>query len=273
LREFNPDTDQGVIDTSNLYKTLWESAGFYSNTRQACATIPEQAITPPFNFSNPSTTYTCAFNRQAADGYHFGGAVKELDGSGNVLPIASSAAADAAVKHGVFGFVWTGDHEEYGSMQAVYDESSKDLSLDIATWVDYDVGDDYCYRNDIDGNTETHRFSFRSAKGTLSTANFSVVGHGYSEGVGQHFLLQVSSSSLPGPKYFCIGAEDGEAELMAMDAAGSDDVPAACADFADEVAALTHFTAADLACESADFNTGVANGMVVEGTIFLNYTP
>lgn len=250
LRDFNPDTDQGVIDTSNLYKTMWESRGFFANTKTQCQTITDKVIAPPFDFGNEATSYGCAFN----DG-DFGGAYKETD-----------------AKYGLFGFLWNdGTHSEYGTLQGNFNEASNDLSLDIAVWVDYATENDYCYRNDIDGNADTHLFTFRSIKGNNVPDNFflSLVGKGYSQGSGKYFLLKATTSGSSN-RYYCIGADDGEEELRAMDASGSEAVDANCAEFQSDVDALTLFTTGDLACESSDFNPG-GTGEAAEGTVLLDF--
>lgn len=277
LREFNPDTDQGVIDTSNLYKTMWEARNFFSNTKSQCTAITEQTITPPFDFGNDATTYTCAYNEDAANGYDFGGAYKELDANGAVIPAteASRTATDAAVKYGLFGFVWvdsTNPHNEYGTLQGVLNTTTNDLSLDIAVWVDYTDQNDYCYRNDIEGNTDTHAFTFRSMKGNKveGSSYTSIVGKGVSQGEGEYFLLKLFNNEFPAGKYYCIAATDGEAELQAMEAAGFNEPDANCAEYQTDVDAMTPFTTDNLACAEIDFNPG-GTGTAAQGTIFLNY--
>ncbi|MBI2335284.1 MAG: hypothetical protein HYU97_00760 [Deltaproteobacteria bacterium] len=274
LRTFNPDTDNGVIDTSNLYKSMWEAKNFFTNAKSNCQAITEQTITPPFNFENTATTYNCAYNEDTDGGYDFGGALKELDANGNIVEITSASRNDttAAIKYGVFGFVWVdSNHNEYGTLQAILDTLTDDLSVDIALWVDYDGANDYCYRNDINGNTSTHLFTFRSIKGNkvADSAYISIIGKGYSQGTGNYFLVKITNNDLTG-KYYCIGAEDGETELRAMSAEGSDTVDANCAPYQSDVDAITPFTTEDLACETSDFNPG-GTGTASEGTIFLNY--
>lgn len=279
LREFDPETDQGVVDTSNLYKTMWEGRNFLGNTRTACSTITEQVIAPPFDFGNPETTYNCAHNTEADDGYDIGGAIKDLDADGNIIVSSDEgeeeeegeeSEIEAAAKYGIFGFVWPGDHNEYGVLQGSFDSATDALLVDIAVWVDYADQADYCYRNDIDGDTETHLFTFRSIVGTIEPESInSIVGKGVSQGEGEHFLLKIASTGNEA-KYYCIGADDGETELMAMDAEGSDTVDPNCADYQADVDALTMFTADDLACQTSDFNPG-GTGTAAEGTIFLNF--
>ncbi len=257
FRQFDPATDSGVIDTSNIFKTTWEGRNFFSNTESNCIAITEQTIAPPFDFGNAATAYDCAFNEEPADGYDFGGAVRK---------------SDTAVKYGLFGFLWpNADHNEYGVMQAVMNTTTSDLDLDIAVWVNYEGEGDYCYRNDITGNTETHAFALRSMKGNkvAGSSFLSVVAGGFSEGTGKYFLAKITTNDLNG-KYYCIAAGDGEAELRAMDAAGSDTVDLNCAEYQAAVDALTPLTTADLACASSDFNPG-GTGTAAEGTIFLNY--
>lgn len=277
LRDFDPNTDQGVIDTSNLLKTLYETNNFYPHTKSSCSAITEQVIVPPFNFGNVSTTYNCAFNEDASNGYDFGGAFKELDETGNILAITEERrnTTSAIFKYALFGFVWVdsnNNHFEYGVLQAFLDALNKQLSIDIAVWVDYVGENDYCYRNDIDGNPETHEFMIRSIKGnkTPGSSYTSIVGKGFSQGAGKYFLLKVASSSLSTNRYYCVGADDGEAELATMDPNGSDSVDPNCAEYQAIVDSLTLFTTDHLACRSSDFNPG-GTGMAAEGTIFLNF--
>lgn len=272
LRTFNPETDQGVIDTSNLHKTLWESSGFLSNARGSCATIAEQVIIPPFDFGNLPTTYTCAFNQEGDDGYDFGGALKGLDGNGDPIADLSDGSIDVRNWYGLFGFVWAGDHFEYGVVQESYDKASADISVDIAVWVDYDGQQDYCYRNDIDGNATAHTFTLRSIKGNKVPQSdyVSFVGAGNSEGEGNYYLIKAAHSGGLENRYFCLRTDDGEEELLAIDPDGSDTVPVDCLAFETAVNATNPLTPADLACQSSDFNPG-GTGLAAEGTIFLDY--
>lgn len=296
LQEFNPDTDQGVIDTSNLYKTMWESRNFVANAKASCEAITAQAILPPFDFGNDPVEYDCAHNDIGTEsGYDNGVAIMELDADGNPIEIAEGASADesigegegdgedetapsddpaaapsAVVQRGVMGFIWVDpSHYEYGSLQAELDASTDDLSLDIAIWVDYDGESDYCYRNDIDGNAQTHAFTIRSAKGNLSAISMSAVGKGTSQGEGNHFLIKMVEGPVA-DRYFCIGAEDGEDELRAMDPEGSETVPEECQALQDEVDAMVPLVLGDLLCESTDLNPG-GTGVAAEGTIFLDF--
>lgn len=273
LREFDPDTDQEVIDTSNLFKTMYEAKNYMGSTRSECTAITEQAITPPFDFGNAAVTYNCAYNKEAENGYDIGGAMKDVDANGDVIAMTAEQkeTKSATAKYGLFGFVWPGDHNEYGVLQGFYDAATSALSVDIAVWVDYAGNNDFCYRNDIDGNAATHLFTFRSMKGNLVEGSdyLSIVGKGISQGAGNYFLIKMTNNDITG-KYYCIGADDGETELMAMEVEGSDTVPENCAAYQADVDAMTMFTTADLACQSSDFNPD-GTGTAAEGTIFLDF--
>jgi len=175
----------------------------------------------------------------------------------------SEEVDDAVVKQALVGFVWNdGSHEELGVMEGSYNEVSHVLALDIAVWVDYEGENDYCYRNEIEGNTETHAFTMRSAKGNLTDTTFSAVGKGVAEGEGAHFLVKMNDA------YFCIAGTDGEVELRAMDAEGSATAPEDCEEYQADVDAMELLGVDDLACESSDLNPG-GEGEAEEGTIFL----
>ncbi len=289
FQDFDNEIHQGVIDTSNLEKTMWESRNFFENTKNNCDSIVDQIIEPPFDFGNEGQEYNCAYNLEAEDGYHVGGAIMELDADGNPIENSGSSRSsesevservarresdvveeeeeeesdDAVVKQALVGFVWNdGTHEELGVMEGILDTSTNELSLDIAVWVDYEGENDYCYRNEIEGNTETHAFSMRSAKGNLTHTTFSAVGKGVAEGDDAHFLVKIDDA------YFCIGAEDGETELRAMDLDGIDPAETECAEYQDDVDAMEPLGIEDLACESSDLNPG-GEGEAEEGTIFL----
>lgn len=277
FREFNSATDQGVIDTSNLYKTMWESRSFMGRIGAECQSISEQVIAPPFDFGNGDVTYNCAMNDiDPPDGYDLGGALKQLDEDGNIIAPADYETATVGAQFGTVGFVWVDDavssaHYEYGSLEGGYNLLSDDLSVDIAVWVDYTAENDYCYRNDIDGNANTHAFTMRSVKGnTVEGSSFlSVVGKGVSEGEGEYFLLKVTTNDLDG-KYFCIAATDGEAELQLLDPEGSETVDDNCAVYAADVDALVAFTTDNLLCSSTDLNPG-GTGTASEGTVYLGF--
>lgn len=277
LRDFNPETDNGVIDTSNLYKTMWESKNFVSSAKWRCGSIVEQVISPPFDFGNEDASFNCAYNDVGReDGYDFGGAMKEVDANGVMIEPIDYFKTSYVEQQGLFGFVWVdlaraNPHYEYGSLEGSVNTETGDLSVDIAVWVDYDDVDDYCYRNDIDGNSETNEFTLRSAKGNGSgnSQAYSVVGKGISKGEGNYMLFKVNHDGTTG-KYFCIGAEEGEAELKAREEqTGSDTVDANCAEYADAVNDMEHLTADDLLCDSADLNPDGPDD--IRGTIYLNF--
>ena len=267
FRRFNDPEDQGVIDTSNFHKIGLEVNNFSSRTAESCSAISEQIITPPFNFGNGQVSYDCAFNKEASSGYNFGGAIKEV------------YEDDVHVSfYGVYGFVWVDTpkddskgHLEFGSAQVSVNNLTDDQSVDFAMWVDYEGGSDYCYRNDIDGNTKTNIFTIRSIKGSLdeNMAYISIVGKGRSGGVGHYMLLKVRADNVY-DKYFCIKANSGEDDLRAMDPLGSRVVPEKCAEYQEDVDSMIPFTTDDLACESSDFNPG-GIGVASEGTIYLNF--
>ncbi|MBT3181781.1 MAG: hypothetical protein HN337_04635 [Deltaproteobacteria bacterium] len=263
LQDFDPDTDQGVIDTSNLYKTMWEGRGMMANAISGCEPIEEQIIYSPFDYGKEVVAYNCAVNDEPESGYDRGSAVKMLDSDGTIIEMTDESIreSDVAEKHGLFGFVWVDSgesaHQEYGVIQGGYNEIIDELEMDIAVWVDYDGDRDYCYRNELVGSIESHEFTFRSVKGSLAedTTMLSIVGQGVSRGEGNHFLLKASTESIEG-KYYCISATDGEDELMLMDAEGSDTVDEDCTEFADAVDALEPMTRDDLLCDESQLSGG-----------------
>ena len=297
FRDFDNATDQGVRDTSNIHKTMWEANNFYTNTKTACDPITKQIITSPFNFGNVDEEYNCAINKDVDDGYDFGGAIREVDIAGNDVIQGSQSTTSVEIElsasYGLFGFIWvdaiaedpvlqsldlessieglTYNHLEYGVLQESLDEVTRDLSIDLAVWVDYDGDDDYCYRNSIRGNTETHEFTVRAMKGSLAAGatKISIVGKGISEGVGNYFLFKAIGDD-DVATYFCIKATDGESELKLMDLNGSAAVDVNCAVYQADVDALGPFELTDLLCASSDLNPG-GTGIAAEGSIYLEF--
>ena len=120
--------------------------------------------------------------------------------------------------------------DEYGVIEGNFNETTKDILVDLAAYCDYPSDADYSQRLYISGNATTHTFTLKSMKYNSGTGGYmlSLVGYGVSKGEGQKFLFKVQDSdNALTPKYFCFDADATEAELEAMVAqTGSDTAPA-----------------------------------------------
>lgn len=268
FREYINSRDEGDIGLDNIYKVLYQTGSFYSEAEGMCTPsegagesvnkatsfiTEETAIDSPFDFGN-AETYTCAIND--ADGRH-GYAIKEVGGT----------------KYGLLSWqVLNYDNnnsDEKGVLQGSYNETTGALDLDMAVYVNYVDQGDYSLRTEIIGNAQTHQFSLRLMKYNSEQGAYwiSLVGYGISQGAGNYFLFKVSDQSGVTDKYYCYAADADETTLQAADDAGSDTAPENCADYQDEVGALTAFASTDLPTQDSNFNTGNAQ----EGTIYLNH--
>ncbi len=257
LRSYTYPGDEGIVDMSNLYKTLHTAGSYYSNAEQTCTPINLQEIIAPYDFGMREQ-YNCAGNEDKVDGYGRGYAIRR----------------EGSKKHGIISFEWDVDNKSLGVLQGRYDESSGDLYLNLVYFVDYPSQADYCVRHEVSGNDRTNFFKIRSMKYSPEQSAISMVGKGYSRGSGNFFLFRLTNSFEEtisvNNKYFCFPASTHKNNLQAADSNGSSTVDADCADYQDAVDSMTLFEidGSEMACSTDVFNSGRDNA----GTIKVNYS-
>jgi hypothetical protein len=251
LREYVNERDEGTIGLDNIYKLLYQAGSFYGEAASGCNAITATSISSPFDFG-VSETYDCAINETT---FRHGSAIREgADGTKNALLAWQVLNNDGH------------DSDEKGVLQGSSNPTTGDLSLHLATYVNYTAKNDFSLRTEIAGNDQTHHFTLRTMKYTQDGYWITTTGSGISQGAGQFFLFKVSDQSGISGRYYCFPADANEETLQAADDAGSATVPADCAVYEEVVNALVPFQSSDLPTSDANFNTGNAK----EGTIYLN---
>lgn len=245
LRDYTYPDDEGVVDMSNLYKVLWEASMRLDEAPGRCAavTLATDADLSPF-----------AFDDLLGHSYALG--MSEEEG-GYGTSIAYAQAGDE--RRMLTSYKWAPDAAQQvtiGVIQARHDTTSGDVGIRFAQAVRYppgstmggESGGGFAIRARIDGNSGTHAFELKMAiNGT------SIVGKGVSRGAGNWFLFR------SGDAYYCIPAEAGEADLMAVVPTDLAGVPAEGAAYKDAVAAMEPY---DVGTDLPDIGLGDFNGGV-----------
>jgi len=264
LREYVNSRDTGVIDRANLYRLLYDVESLFSAmTGQVVPLAAPKVIKPPFDFGN-NVTYSAAVNNETEK-------------------MAAAMTQEGSVTKGIVTWIWTDGtdgHQEYGVLEAVMDQSTKDLTVDFVFSVDYTPADtlcDYNNRTRISGNATTHTFQFVQTIGGSSESGplTQLVGKGISRGAGNSFLFKAQNRNSDGfssPRYLVLSAEATEATLQNFNVSAeaySDPaaLPASVADYQAYVSATPFWAFADLMVDLAALNAGTAKA----GTIYLNY--
>ncbi|MBN3033851.1 MAG: hypothetical protein JW873_07140 [Candidatus Saganbacteria bacterium] len=263
LREYVNSRDGGTIDRANLYRLLYDVETLFSAmTHQVVALPSAEVIAPPFDFGN-NLAYSAALNNETEK-------------------MAAAMTQEGNVTKGIVSWIWTESsdgHKEYGVLEAVMDQSTKDITVDFVFSVDYTPGDttcDYNNRTHISGNSDTHAFQFVQTLGNTGEAVTQLVGKGVSRGAGNYFLFKVQSSNGDGfgsPLYVVLSAEADEATLKNFDVSAeayssAASLPASVASYVNYVENTPFFAWSDLLVDLNDLNRGITGK---QGTIYLNY--
>lgn len=264
LREYLHPQEDGTIDRANIYRLLYDVENLFSNmTTEVVALATPGIIDPPFDFGN-NVSYEAAINNTS------GKRAAAMVTSGNVTK-------------GIVTWIWADlndpNHNEYGVLEAVFNNTTKDLTVDFIFSVDYNASDTatvYNNRTHISGNSATHAFEFIQTIGgsTASSNLMQIVGKGVSQGVGENFLLKVKSNYNDGfntPLYVVVSSEANEDTLRTFTTAEAytspPTLPAVVASYKNYVENTAFFEFADLLVNLQNLNAGNAKA----GTIYLNY--
>lgn len=256
LREFDPAIHEGVLDRSNLYKLLYDVGNLIPVYPKALEN--PLAVESPFDFGNPSRTYTY-------------GNDETLTGEGSYESISDYAMnIDGDKIEALVTYVWReGDKFERGVFEAELNAASGDVNIDFVHLVLYPTGETYSNRAHITGNQNAHTFTVKYINAGVSdvdgtaSVRASIVGTGVSksEDASDYFLLKILTPSLAEPSYYFCPAGVTEDEMRAYDWQGSDlatvDDPS---DYATIVDGMAMFTIDDAILSEADF-TGGSNSL------------
>jgi len=245
LRDFDPSIHSGVIDSSNVYKLIYDAGGLYNEAKENGESITSQIIFPAFDLGQ-SVVYDYAKNYNEGTSYYYGLAYREAGGLFYAL-LCSKV------------FEESGPQTTPSVMQCTYNESTGDLEIYMAYLVNYPSGEVYSVRTELIGNDQTHSFDLRIISynsSPSSQANWrSWAGKGVSQGAGNYFLLKMNSNFDNTDRYYVFPAGSTDDDLKAMDSDGYAyaDLPSTVDSYKEDVQAKTFFTVAEVPTALTDF--------------------
>lgn len=246
IRSYEYPTDEGHVDGSNMHKSMFEAESNVDYAIEQCGgttnedgsvtpsdyLITTQSIASPYDFGSDglSQTYDCAFTTTETG--------TPVSGGETTYTKSMAVRQSGTAYYLTMGLYMTNDSADSPSaMQVEYDTDANTITVNDAYLVNYTTGDKYAVRIFVDGDITTHLFSLKLLKGGWSEStqmeNFiSIAGHGYAEGAGNYYLFKMTTSGIGSAtnKYYCFASDTTEDEMMAMEDAGLDEVPAECAD-------------------------------------------
>lgn len=258
LREYKHPDDDGVVDRSNIYKTMFDIESLINGTPESLNLLSEsKVLIPAFDFGH-SRTYDSYFENQEQ---HRCLAIKETDDQKSFL----------------LGWNWfdTGNDlkKESGVAQVIISDVQTLIDIDMIFAVDYDTETsktDYNIRLHLNGNPITHEFEFSYRIGQLS-----IVAKGISQGDGNYFLFKTKGENTPDASqtyYFVIPADADEAYLENLTFEGAytsiDEVVDSSVDtYKSYVNETPFFTDSDMLTDINNLNKDTN----LQGTVYVNY--
>lgn len=253
MRDYNNETDDGVIDMTNMYKMLYEAGNGYENAVNGCSSVAEVEIDAPYDLGL-TDTYDCrGATGTMSDNYAYGFAIRE---------------ESAGTKHVLVGFRWAPTPAEqlsHGVMQGTYNETTGDLNIRALNNVVYPSSSGFTVRTHIEGNKDTHAFTLNSIVGTLNAGHtaymgsYTIVGKGVSRGAGNYFLFKI------GTDYYCIKADATETDLESLTPATPVELASGdCSTYKDAVDDITPLTTSELPKTIADFTNNTAGSILLD---------
>lgn len=214
FQEYSYPEDEGIIDTGNIYKLVFEASNLFDSNKSLAGSIPLASIASPFDFGTPAESYDHGYN--------------EMDGieeRGNTYYKTLAYREDGTTTKALLGYtvhepVEGGTKVQRQIFQTTFDSLSRDISLEYATFDDKpdSTTEDFGRRFYVEGNADTHGFFCHLATGLTSVS--SIVGKGVSEGTG-YYILCIPGTGGSDDRYFKLPAGATEADYEALDEEGS----------------------------------------------------
>lgn len=251
IREYDDAIHSGVIDSSNMYKVIFDANFYLDRALTDCEPIEETAVASPFDFGAQALaqTYDCAFLGTEGGGYVDHVVAKQV---GDVTEVLMGNRWDDGEPGALTGV-------GRGVTQARLDMASAEVVVNAVSHWDNNDGE-ASLRIHIDGNMETGLFTLNLMEARGGGVSASLAGYGYSKG-SHHYLFRWEMEEEPGTvtiRYYCFESETTDEEMQQMDAAGSPSVPPECADYEAHLPdnySLLSF-ADDLPTSAVDFTGG-----------------
>lgn len=256
LRSYTHPQDDGVIDRSNIYKSMFDLESLLNSDSDSDNLLTEtKELIPAFDFGN---TRSYDLYTEEDD---FCVAYKELDNS----------------KSAIIGWHWYDEGNalkiETGVAQLIVNNNNTEIDIDMVFAVDYDItttDTDYNIRLKLTGNPTTHQFQFQYRIGKTS-----IVASGISQGADNYFLFKVKGDGTPNSNttyYFIIPADANEEYLknLTFDDAytnGDDITDSRVTSYLTFVRDTPFFDDSDMVTDLNDLNKGNSR----QGTMYVNY--
>lgn len=215
FRAYSYPADEGIIDTGNIYKLIYEASSILDGDKSRAEPITPTPLQSPFNFGTGPIEYDHLYNQAE-------GMVEE---NGNTYYKTLAYKEDGTTTHAVFGYtveepVTGGIKTQRQIFLTSFDTLGKDLTLDFATFDDKPITDtnDFGRRFYVEGNADTHEFFCHLATGRTSVT--SLVGKGVSDGTG-YYVLCLPGSVRADDKYYKLPAGATLEDFESLDEAGS----------------------------------------------------
>ena len=255
IREYEYPRDEGVIDGSNMWKSLHTADSKLDNSLSGCTAITEKKLTSPFDFGADflGEAYDCKYENESTSG-----------SNSYVNSIGSKVSGEVITALAGWTVAETGPKMTRNVMDIKTDKSTNDLTVNSAYLVSYPDDSWYSVRIYTSGNTLTNLFSLKLMKTGNGGSSISIAGHGYSAGATNYYLFKVTTTGYGANAtgaYYCIKSTATETDLKAMEDAGSATVPANCADYEAKLPTAYNIDGSESPTAASSFTGAGTNGV------------
>jgi len=215
FREYVYPEDEGIIDTGNIYKLLFEASQLYAGKKSSATGITAAKIESPFDFGTDAEIYDHAYNDKE-------GTIE----NGKTYYRTSAYREDGKKTYAILGYtveesIDAGTKIQRQIFLTSFGSSTGDIELEFATYDDKpnSADSDFGRRFYVEGNANDHTFFCQEAtEGTVGV--WTVVGKGVSKGTG-YYILCIPGTNGAQNHYYRLPADATEADYRALKEAGS----------------------------------------------------
>ncbi len=226
FQRFNPDTDNGVVDSVNIYKVLYDTEQLINriiNSDDVNSLDADTAVSPTFNFGTEDGLYDhTAYQESSSD----------MDGGASYYnSIAYKFDGDRI--NGLFGSRMESDIvKSYSCTQFSFNETTGEITLNMAMYIKYHTGtpgDHYFVRSYIEGNMNQHDFfvQVQVAAGDGPNSDINIIGRGISQGETGNYIIWIDNDYMvddgltpedeSAPGYYMMSASATEDDYSTLD--------------------------------------------------------
>ncbi len=214
FEEYSYPEDEGLIDTGNIYKLVFEASMLMEGNKYSAVSIPLTAIPSPFDFGIATESYDHGYNEEGTEE------------RGNIYDKTLAYREDGTTTHALLGYtvhepVEGGTKVQRQIFQTTFDTATEDIALEFATFDDKPNSDieDFGRRFYVQGNAGTHEFFCHLASGQGASVS-SIVGKGFSGGTG-YYILCIAATDRSGDRYYRLPAGAVKSDFEDLDESGT----------------------------------------------------